>query len=160
MSACAAPTSCIRSVLSSVHRLLSLTQPSTCRHDDSAALRELARQLHGSAGTQQPDDGEQPAGRPGGPSSFSESIAELRRALQATSGARVGSRQSGRPIVIVLDEFDQFASRTRQMLLYNLFNLIQSVGTRVAVVGVTACFDALDHLEKRSAFHTTPPNAA
>eukprot|EP01043_Picozoa_sp_COSAG02_P070176 COSAG02_NODE_12321_length_1562_cov_2.619959_1_plen_121_part_10 len=35
------------------------------------------------------------------------------------------------------------------MLLYNLYNLIHDAGSRVAVVGVTSCLDATDHLEKR-----------
>lgn len=37
----------------------------------------------------------------------------------------------------------------RQMLLYNLYNLIHDAGSRVAIVGVTSCLDATDHLEKR-----------
>jgi|EP01043_Picozoa_sp_COSAG02_P028556 hypothetical protein len=35
------------------------------------------------------------------------------------------------------------------MLLYNLYNLIHDAGSRVAIVGVTSCLDATDHLEKR-----------
>jgi hypothetical protein len=103
--------------------------------DDRGAVREIARQLHRSApaaaAAAEADDA--------APKSFSESMAQLKQSLE----------QRGRPIVMVLDEFDQFAARSRQMLLYNLFNVIQSVGTRVAIVGLTAAFDALNHLEKR-----------
>lgn len=35
------------------------------------------------------------------------------------------------------------------MLLYNLYNLIHDAGSRVAIVGLTSCLDATDHLEKR-----------
>lgn len=74
--------------------------------DDRGAVREIARQLKRSApaaaATAEADDA--------APKSFSESMAQLKQSLE----------QRGRPIVMVLDEFDQFAARSRQMLLYNL----------------------------------------
>jgi len=139
-----------------------------CVRDDSAALREIARQLHRASGGGGPADGAAragaeaaaaPAAAPAAaakaaqaPRTFAESMAELRTALQQSmrSAAQGGHATiTGRPIILVLDEFDQFAAQNRQMLLYNLYNLIHDAGSRVAIVGVTSCLDATDHLEKR-----------
>jgi Cdc6-like AAA superfamily ATPase len=98
-----------------------------CVRDDSAALREIARQLHrasgggGSAAEAAASDAmpaPAAAAAKGGahvPRTFAESMAELRAALQLTVGS-VGSKGGrGRPIVLVLDEFDQFAAQNRQV---------------------------------------------
>ncbi|KAI8813962.1 origin recognition complex subunit 4 C-terminus-domain-containing protein [Cladochytrium replicatum] len=53
------------------------------------------------------------------------------------------------PIVVVLDDFDLFAEHPKQTLLYNLFDQTQNVGCPMAVVGLTARYDAVDLLEKR-----------
>lgn len=53
------------------------------------------------------------------------------------------------PIFIVLDEFDTFASRGRQTLLYNLFDITQSSHVQVAVIGLTRKLNIVDSLEKR-----------
>jgi hypothetical protein len=137
--------------------------------DDTSAVREIARQLHRAHGDEEAATGGAAGGGAawsgggGGkaPRTFAQSMAELRSALikSVSSSCAGGARGStaaaggwrGRPIILVLDEFERFAmgSGPRQMLLYNLFNLIHDAGSRVAVVGITCTYDALDHLEKR-----------
>jgi len=113
-----------------------------CVRDDSSAVRQIALQLRHASNS--------PVGFADGinPRNFAESMAELRIALRQ-SVANHSCGGAGRPIVLILDEFDRFATQNRQMLLYNLYNLIHDAGSRVAVVGVTSCHDAMDHLEKR-----------
>jgi len=113
-----------------------------CVRDDSSAVRQIALQLRHASNS--------PVGFADdiNPRNFAESMAELRIALRQ-SVANHSCGGAGRPIVLILDEFDRFATQNRQMLLYNLYNLIHDAGSRVAVVGVTSCHDAMDHLEKR-----------
>lgn len=60
-----------------------------------------------------------------------------------------------RPVVILLDAFDQFTSHARQALLYCLLDTVQSCrsgieGTKgLAVIGMTARVDVVNLLEKR-----------
>jgi hypothetical protein len=51
-------------------------------------------------------------------------------------------------VIFVLDNFDLFASRPRQTLLYSLFNLAQE-GLHSAVIGITRKARCLETLEKR-----------
>lgn len=41
------------------------------------------------------------------------------------------------PIVVVLDEFDQFVTHNNQSLLYNLFDTVQSCRNSLTVIGVS-----------------------
>lgn len=59
------------------------------------------------------------------------------------------SLSSSRPVFIVIDNFDLFARRTRQSLLYSLLDLIQSTHVHIAVIGLTTRTDCVDLLEKR-----------
>lgn len=52
-------------------------------------------------------------------------------------------------MVFVLDDFDGFARRSKQTLLYNLLDALQASRVRAAVVGVTARVDCVELLEKR-----------
>ncbi|KAJ3124835.1 origin recognition complex subunit 4, partial [Nowakowskiella sp. JEL0407] len=56
------------------------------------------------------------------------------------------------PIVFVLENFDGFvtnAGHSSQRLLYNLFDLAQSQGNPIVVIGITCRVDTVDLLEKR-----------
>jgi len=57
--------------------------------------------------------------------------------------------QKTRPVVFILDRFELFAMRTKQTLLYNLFDLLQANAGALAIVGMTARKDVFDLLEKR-----------
>jgi origin recognition complex subunit 4 len=59
-----------------------------------------------------------------------------------------GTKDS-KAIVFVLDEFDQFASKQSQKVLYSLLDQTQYTSIPVAVVGSTCRLDAMDLLEKR-----------
>ncbi|RKP26801.1 origin recognition complex subunit 4 C-terminus-domain-containing protein [Syncephalis pseudoplumigaleata] len=98
--------------------------------DDRGALRDIARQLDVT-----------PDGR--GFSSFAECLSHLLKLFAA------GQTDQTRPILFVLDEFDAFAQRPKQTLLYNLFDLAQSGRAPVAVIGLTCRMDVVDTLEKR-----------
>lgn len=74
------------------------------------------------------------------------------------------SFQHASAVVIVLDKFEHFCSRSRQTLLYNLFDIAQEVGIRLCIVGMSERMDVIYMLEKRikSRFsmrhlHTTKP---
>ncbi len=101
-----------------------------CVRDDSAALREIARQLQrasGGGGSAAEAAARDAVAAPAAatakaaahvPRTFAESMAELRTALEHTvggSGSKVGR---GRPIVLVLDEYDQFAAQNRQVSVH------------------------------------------
>ncbi len=53
------------------------------------------------------------------------------------------------PVFVILDHFEVFASRQRQTLLYNLFDITQSADFQLCVVGVTARLDVIETMEKR-----------
>ncbi|KAI9207942.1 origin recognition complex subunit 4 C-terminus-domain-containing protein [Polychytrium aggregatum] len=76
--------------------------------------------------------------------SFAECLSTVLTAL------RPQSKSSSIPVVIIIEEFDLFASRNqKQSLLYNLFDIVQNSAGSVAVVGVTCRVDAIEMLEKR-----------
>eukprot|EP00741_Cyanophora_paradoxa_P023753 tig00021617_g22944.t1 len=58
-------------------------------------------------------------------------------------------KEGARPTVFVLDEFDLFAQRKKQTLLYNLLDLMQSSRAHLALVGLTTRLDAAELMEKR-----------
>ncbi|KAL6785006.1 ORC4 [Auxenochlorella protothecoides x Auxenochlorella symbiontica] len=74
--------------------------------------------------------------------SVGENIEFLREMLQCISRAQ-------KTVVFVLDEFDAWARRPRQTLLYGLLDAISCSGVRAAVVGTTVRGDAVSLLEKR-----------
>ncbi len=94
-----------------------------CVRDDSAALREIARQLQrasgggGSAAEAAARDALAAKSAAHVPRTFAESMAELRTALEHTVGASGSKAGRGRPIVLVLDEYDQFAAQNRQVFV-------------------------------------------
>jgi len=51
--------------------------------------------------------------------------------------------------VIVLDNFEYFCSKSRQTLLYNLFDLAQEAGVRLSIIAMSTKLDVSDSLEKR-----------
>lgn len=52
-------------------------------------------------------------------------------------------------VVIVLDHFENFCSKARQTLLYNLFELAQEAGVPMSTVGTSQKMDVMSCLEKR-----------
>jgi Cdc6-like AAA superfamily ATPase len=51
-------------------------------------------------------------------------------------------------VLFILHDYDRFADRSQQTLLYNLYDFAH-LGVRAAVLGVTPRFDSLERLEKR-----------
>eukprot|EP01043_Picozoa_sp_COSAG02_P070177 COSAG02_NODE_12321_length_1562_cov_2.619959_2_plen_184_part_00 len=100
-----------------------------CVRDDSAALREIARQLQrasgggGSAAEAAARDALAAKSAAHVPRTFAESMAELRTALEHTVGASGSKGGRGRPIVLVLDEYDQFAAQNRQVFVHLSLNV-------------------------------------
>jgi origin recognition complex subunit 4 len=56
---------------------------------------------------------------------------------------------TAKSVVIILDEFDLFATHPRQTLLYNLFDIAQARKAPLAVLGLTTKVDVTETLEKR-----------
>eukprot|EP00493_Phyllostaurus_siculus_P022805 UN23139 len=59
-------------------------------------------------------------------------------------------KKGRKPIVFILDDFDEFATRNKQSLLYTLFDLQQKADVQVMVIGTTTRCDAFSLLEKRN----------
>jgi origin recognition complex subunit 4 len=98
--------------------------------DDEIAMREITRQLavdHAASGKS---------------STFQSNIAFLVDVLRERHAVHL-------PVIFVLDEFDKFAGRSKQKLLYNLFDLMQQPSVQIAVVGITSKIDTIELLEKR-----------
>ncbi|GJP29022.1 hypothetical protein CLOM_g27 [Closterium sp. NIES-68] len=100
--------------------------------DDRAALKEMARQLALSL----------PQLDALSLHSFSDNVRVLHHVLRLCA-------QASRSLIVVLDEFDQFASRGKQGILYLLLDVMHSPDTHLAVIGVSASQDADQLLEKR-----------
>ncbi|BBN01040.1 origin recognition complex subunit 4 [Marchantia polymorpha subsp. ruderalis] len=74
--------------------------------------------------------------------SFSENLQFLTAMLKECA-------LSDKALVFALEEFDLFAQRPKQCLLYNLLDAMQSTTSQIAVVGISARLDADQLLEKR-----------
>jgi hypothetical protein len=98
---------------------------------DVECMRHLASQV-AQKGTEFPD----------GNASF-EHILEWLRAVMKESFKQAGAA------VIVLDRFEHFCSRSRQTLLYNLFDVAQEADVRICIVGMSEKVDVTSLLEKR-----------
>lgn len=57
--------------------------------------------------------------------------------------------QTSKSVIFILDEFDLFATHSRQTLLYNLFDIAQARKAPIAVLGLTTRIDVVESLEKR-----------
>lgn len=113
--------------------------------DDRLALREIWRQLGRETNT------EDEAAKI---SSYADTMATL-LALLSHPEELFGPSQNpdevttAKSVVIILDEFDLFASHSRQTLLYNLFDIAQARKAPLAVIGLTTKVDVTETLEKR-----------
>ena len=85
--------------------------------DDNIALEEITRQLKLENVAEDMVFG-----------SFEEKLQFLLESL------KTGTRNS-QPVVFILDEFDLFADRRNQTLLYNLFDISQMKQTPICVIG-------------------------
>ncbi|CAI7908360.1 unnamed protein product, partial [Closterium sp. NIES-54] len=100
--------------------------------DDRAALKEMARQLSASL----------PHLDALSLHSYSDNVRMLHHVLRLCSQAR-------RSLIVVLDEFDHFASRGKQGILYLLLDLMHSPDSHLAVIAISASQDSDQLLEKR-----------
>lgn len=98
---------------------------------DVECMRHLASQV-AQKGVEFPD----------GNASF-EQILEWLRSVMKESFKQAGAA------VIVLDRFEHFCSRSRQTLLYNLFDVAQEADVRICIVGMSEKVDVTSLLEKR-----------
>ncbi|XP_013785091.1 origin recognition complex subunit 4-like [Limulus polyphemus] len=100
-------------------------------NDDRVALKDITRQLHLENVV-----GDRVFG------SFAENLAFLLQALKCGS-------QECKSLIFIIEEFDLFCYHKNQTLIYNLFDIVQSSQTPVAVVGITCRLDVIELLEKR-----------
>lgn len=108
--------------------------------DDKIALREIWRQL----GREMEVEDDHLA------KNYADTLTTLLALLSHPS--EHGAQQEGqiaKSVIIILDEFELFASHPRQTLLYNLFDIAQSRKAPIAVLGLTTRFDVAESLEKR-----------
>eukprot|EP01083_Nonionella_stella_P037139 101250_1 len=82
-----------------------------CHADETAAMRTIYRKLD----AEYSEDLEENLST----RSFSDRLLYLRKVLEKT-------KEKKRPVVFVLDHFELFASRSKQTLLYNMFDMLQS----------------------------------
>lgn len=107
--------------------------------DDKLALREIWRQLGREMETDEDVT-----------KSYADTLTMLLALLshpEEISGR--SADQVAKSIIIVMDEFDLFATHARQTLLYNLLDIAQSRKAPIAVIGLTTKFDVTERLEKR-----------
>lgn len=113
--------------------------------DDRLALREIWRQLGRETHTE--DEASKI-------NSYADTMATL-LALLSHPEELFGNPDNSdaiataKSVVIVLDEFDLFATHPRQTLLYNLFDIAQARKAPLAVIGLTTKVDVTEALEKR-----------
>ncbi|KAG7161639.1 Origin recognition complex subunit 4-like 1 [Homarus americanus] len=100
--------------------------------DDRLALKEITCQLKLENATANKVFG-----------SFAENLAFLLESL------RCGSKETSKPVIFILDEFDLFCHHRNQTLLYNLFDVAQSAQAPICVLGLTCRLDVIELLEKR-----------
>jgi origin recognition complex subunit 4 len=99
--------------------------------DDVSAAKELCRQLS--------LDGSLPRTRKPSLEHY------LRFFLDSLKEGRAGNV----PVAIILHNFELFALRAKQTLLYNLFDITQSAKYQVCIIGTSARLDVTELLEKR-----------
>ncbi|KDR83712.1 hypothetical protein GALMADRAFT_55472 [Galerina marginata CBS 339.88] len=140
------------------------------QHSDRHALREIAFQLFQQTGssllsdlenvpfnpvpeTDQEDDNPFLDGPKGSNAEFGESPVSLPpfSHLHALIPALLTLK---RPVIVMLDAFDQFALHPRQSLLYCLLDTVQNCRASaenrgIAVIGITSRLDTIQLLEKR-----------
>ncbi|KAK5133804.1 hypothetical protein LTR08_007234 [Meristemomyces frigidus] len=109
--------------------------------DDKIALREIWRQL----GREMEIDEEESTSR-----NYADTLTTLLALLShPEEQGRDHSDQVTKSVIVILDEFDLFATHPRQTLLYNLFDIAQSRKAPIAVLGLTTRIDVAESLEKR-----------
>ncbi|WFC95802.1 origin recognition complex subunit 4 [Malassezia brasiliensis] len=117
-------------------------------------------ELDASVALSDDDEAPAPAEPPTAEPAPSEAVASAILSTMATTLSHIltllshtphDTARAQRPLLIVLDAFEQFAQRPRQALLYCLLDAVQagSYGPGLAVVGMTTRVDAGDALEKR-----------
>ena len=125
------------------------------QRNDRLAIREIAWQLSHQTGKQISLDDEEDGGNPdvNGDEIGRQDAAPLPPPAYLPSLISTLPSQP-RPVVVILDAFDEFALQGRQALLYCLLDTVQScrVGSGsngLAVIGVTNRVDTINLLEKR-----------
>mmetsp|Transcript_17861 Transcript_17861/g.39175 ORF Transcript_17861/g.39175 Transcript_17861/m.39175 type:complete len:452 (-) Transcript_17861:278-1633(-) len=98
---------------------------------DVECLRHLAAQLN-----------DRLVSTPNSNGSFEEGMEWIRGVLRE-------SFQHASSVVIVLDKLECFCCKTRQTLLYNLFNIAQETEVRLSIICTSEKMDVMDMLEKR-----------
>ena len=111
--------------------------------DDKLALREIWRQL----GKEMEVEDDATTGR----TNYADTLSSLLALLSHNAGeeADTAAPSLAKAVIFILDEFDLFASHSRQTLLYNLFDVAQSRNAPIAVLGLTTKIDVVESLEKR-----------
>ncbi|KAK8392638.1 hypothetical protein O3P69_014814 [Scylla paramamosain] len=100
--------------------------------DDLQALKEITRQLRLEEAAAKKVF-----------RSFAENLSFL---LESLCG---GSKETAKPAIFLLDEFDLFCHHRNQTLLYNLFDAAQSAQAPICVLGLSCRLDVVELLEKR-----------
>lgn len=112
--------------------------------DDKLALKEIWRQLGKEMEVEEETTGMR--------SNYADTLTSLLALLSHPtehSATAPDTAQTSKSVIFVMDEFDLFASHSRQTLLYNLFDIAQSRKAPIAVLGLTTKVNVVESLEKR-----------
>ena len=120
-------------------------------NDDKLALREIWRQF---GREMERDEEENKAG------SYADTLSSLLALLSHPDDFEISTDKNHPPqngqghktsksVIFIMEEFDVFASHSRQTLLYNLFDIAQARKAPIAVIGLSTRMDVADSLEKR-----------
>lgn len=126
---------------------------SVIHSDDSAAVREIARQLDLTTRRNIENKGahftasqlETTIERKSIHETFSNILNVLNISLENVEDS--GTKHT--PLVFIIDEFEKFTSNYKQTLLYNLLDMSQNSDVPITVIGLTTKINARDNMEKR-----------
>lgn len=117
----------------------------TYQTDDKLALREISRQLSIELESIESEEALKSE------MNFSDTLTKLLATLShpVDLGIAEDVMTTSAAVIFVLEEFDLFVQHSRQMLLYNLFDIAQSRKAPILIIGLTTRYDCSESLEKR-----------
>jgi origin recognition complex subunit 4 len=129
-------------VLGQYQKLITVSVDGTmCADDEQVAVRSINEQIADQLAIQVPE--------------YEEQVDSIAQGIEIMWSALRKAKQEGIPVVIVLEEFHEFAitksgkQKQKQALLYNLFDMLQSASVMLCIIPITVYVDVFDLLEKR-----------
>lgn len=117
--------------------------------DDNLAIREICRQLRIEIEEEEEKENDKKKKKKKPKKFIYRAGSDFSQDLNFLTDALKTCAKFTMPIFFIIDEFDKFALRPRQSLLYNLCNLLEANAAQMAIVGLSAHVSVYKLLEKR-----------